>query len=327
MNEEMKAVIEAIRNSGRILITSHENPDGDALGSTLGLGLGLEKLGKEVVFYNKDGVPELLTFLPGSERIRTSLEGAGDFDLAFAVDCTGTSRAGDEFEDFVKAGRCRQVVIIDHHQTNSSSADIHLLDSGSSSTGEIVYLLLKTMSVEIDEAIAKNLYTTIVSDTGSFRYSNTNPVTFRDASELVERGVDPAEISEALFESEPLRKLRLVALVLPTLSVREGNRVASVVIDRSMFEKAGARREDTEGLVNIPRSIKGVEVAVAFREEAGNGSPFWKISFRSKGDVDVARIAERFGGGGHKKAAGCSVEGTLEEVQSKVFGCIGEELE
>ena len=326
MNEEMKAVIDAIDKSKRILITSHENPDGDALGSTLGLGLGLEKLGKEVVFYNGDGVPELLTFLPGSERIETSLEGADNFDLAFAVDCTGTSRAGSEFEDFLKAGRCRQVVIIDHHQTNSSSADIHLLDSGSSSTGEIVYLLLKTMSVEIDEAIAKNLYTTIVSDTGSFRYSNTNPVTFRDASELVEHGADPAEISEALFESEPLRKLKLMALVLPTLSVCEGNRVASVVVDRSMFERAGARREDTEGLVNIPRSIKGVEVAVAFREEDGNGSPFWKISLRSKGDVDVARIAERFGGGGHKKAAGCSVEGALEEVQSRVFGCISEEL-
>lgn len=322
----MKAVIEAIHKSKRILITSHENPDGDALGSTLGLGLGLERLGKEVFFYNKDGVPELLSFLPRSERVVRSLEGAGRFDLAFAVDCTGTNRAGKEFEEFVEAGNVDVVVIIDHHQTNSSSADIQLLDPGSSSTGEIVYLLLKTMSVDINEDIAKNLYTTIVSDTGSFRYSNTNPVTFRDASELVEHGADPAEISEALFESEPLRKLRLMAFVLPTLSVSESDKVASIVIDRSMFEKTGARREDTEGLINIPRSIKGVEVAVAFREEEGNGSQLWKISFRSKGDVDVARIAERFGGGGHKKAAGCSVAGSLGEVKSRVFGYISEEL-
>lgn len=327
MNSELNRILELIRGSKRILISSHENPDGDAIGSTLALGLGLEQIGKEVVLYNKDGVPELLQFLPQSDRIRKSLKDVeGTFDIAFAVDCTGTQRAGEEFEDFLRTGRCRRVVIVDHHQTNNSSADLHLLDPRSSSTGVIVYSVLKSLSVEIDNAIAENVYTTIIGDTGSFRYSNTNPETFRVAAELVEHGVDPAEVSEALFESEPLRKLKLIGLVLNTLEVSADKRIASVFVDRNMFAESGARREDTEGIVNIPRSIKGVEVAVFFREETGKDGSLWKVSFRSKGKVDVAEIAEAFGGGGHKRAAGCSVPGSLTEVKDKIFGSIREVL-
>lgn len=328
MNSELDRILELIRGSKRILISSHENPDGDAIGSVLALGLGLEQIGKEVVLYNKDGVPEILRFLPQSDRIRKSLKDVeGKFDIAFALDCTGTQRAGEEFEDFLRAGRCRRVVIVDHHQTNNSSADLHLLDPHSSSTGVIVYSVLKSLSVEIDNAIAENVYTTIIGDTGSFRYSNTNPETFRVAAELVERGVDPAEVSEALFESEPLRKLKLIGLALATLDLSADKRIASVFVDRNMFAESGARREDTEGIVNIPRSIRGVEVAVFFREEAGKDGSLWKVSFRSKGDVDVAKIAEAFGGGGHKRAAGCSIPGSLTEAKNKIFGSIREVLQ
>ncbi|MEQ9620135.1 MAG: bifunctional oligoribonuclease/PAP phosphatase NrnA [Deltaproteobacteria bacterium] len=327
MKNELDRVLALVRESSRILVTSHENPDGDAIGSMIGLGLGLEKMGKEVFLYNRDGVPELLEFLPHSDKVHTGLEKIEDtFDIAFAVDCTGVSRAGEEFEEFVKSGRAGRVIIVDHHQTNSSSADLYLLDPDSSSTGIIIFSLLKALSVDIDSSIAKNLYTTIVGDTGSFRYSNTNSETFRVAAELVEYGADPSEISEALFESEPLRKLELIGLVLNTLKVAEDKRIASVVIDKHMFEKTGTRREDTEGIINIPRSIKGVEVAVLFREENGNSDTSWKISFRSKGEVDVAKIAESFGGGGHKKAAGCSISGNLSDVRDKVFSSINEVL-
>jgi bifunctional oligoribonuclease and PAP phosphatase NrnA len=328
VNNELQSILELIKGSKRILVTSHENPDGDAIGSMLGLGLGLEKLGKEVVFYNKDGVPELLGFLPQSDRIGKSInEIEGEFDIAFALDCTGTNRAGEEFEKFLESGRCRRVVIVDHHQTNNSSADHHLLDPASSSTGIIIYSLLKALSVEIDSSIAENIYTTIVGDTGSFRYSNTNPDTFRVAAELVERGVDPAEVSEALFESEPLRKLKLIGLVLNTLDVSGDKKIASVYIDKRMFAESGACREDTEGLVNIPRSLKGVAVAVLFREESESDGILWKVSFRSKGEVDVAEIAETFGGGGHKRAAGCSVPGSLNEVKNKIYSSIREVLQ
>lgn len=327
MNNELGNILEIIKGAKRILISSHENPDGDAIGSMLGLGLGLEQLGKDVVYYNKDGVPEMLTFLPRSGSIGRSLQDIeGNFDIAFALDCTGTNRAGEEFETFLKSGRCRHVVIVDHHQTNNSSADFHLLDPSSSSTGMIIYSLLRSLSVEIDNLIAENIYTTIVGDTGSFRYSNTNPDTFRVAAELVEHGADPAEVSEALFESEPLRKLRLIGLVLNTLEVTDNKTIASVYIDKSMFAESGACREDTEGLVNIPRSLKGVEVALLLREEGDKDGSFWKVSLRSKGEVDVAEIAEAFGGGGHKRAAGCSVIGGLNEVKKKIYSSIREVL-
>lgn len=327
MSSELETVLDLIREAKRVLISSHENPDGDAIGSMLALGLGIEQMGKEVVFYNKDGVPEILRFLPRSDRIGSSMNDVkGTFDLVFAVDCTGTNRAGGEFENFLKSGRCGKVVIMDHHQTNNSSADYHLLDPLSSSTGIIVYSVLKLLPVEIDSDIAKNVYTTIVGDTGSFRYSNTNPETFRIAAELVEHGVDPAEISEALFESEPLRKLKLIGLVLPTLEVSGDKRIASVYVDRNMYAESGARREDSEGIVNIPRSIRGIEVALFFREESAKVGQSWKVSLRSKGKVDVAKIAEGFGGGGHKRAAGCSLEGSLEEVKKRMFNAIEEAL-
>jgi len=327
VSSELETILGLIKEAKRVLITSHENPDGDAVGSMLGLGLGLQQMGKEVVFYNKDGVPEILRFLPRSEMIGNSIDDIeGTFDLAFAVDCTGTGRAGAEFEEFLKSGRGGKVVIMDHHQTNSSSADYHLLDPRASSTGIIIYSVLKRLPVEVDSDIAKNLYTTIIGDTGSFKYSNTNPETFRVAADLVERGADPAEISEALFESEPLRKLKLIGLVLPTLEVSGDKKIASVYVDRNMYLQSGACREDSEGIVNIPRSIKGVEVAAFFREESGKDGQSWKVSLRSKGDVDVAKIAEGFGGGGHRKAAGCSLGGSLENVKKTMFGAIEEAL-
>lgn len=327
MSSELETILGLIRGAERVLISSHENPDGDAIGSMLALGLGIEQMGKEVAYYNKDGVPEILRFLPGSERIGKSIDEIKEtFDLTFAVDCTGTNRAGEEFENFLGTGRGGKVVIMDHHQTNNSSADYDLLDPDSSSTGVIIYSVLKHLPVEINRDIAENIYTTIIGDTGSFRYSNTNPDTFRVAAELVERGADPARISEALFESEPLRKLKLIGLVLPTLELSVDKKIASVYVDKSMLSQAGALREDTEGIVNIPRSIKGVEVAVLFREEGGDNGPIWKVSFRSKGDVDVAGIAEEFGGGGHKKAAGCSIGGSLEEVKKRIFEEIREVL-
>ncbi len=327
VTSEMNAILGLIRDSKRVLISSHENPDGDAIGSMLALGLGIEQMGKEAVFYNKDGVPEILRFLPHSDRIVKSLDDIeGTFDLVFAVDCTGTNRAGREFEDFLSTGRGGKVIIMDHHQTNNSSADFRLLDPRSSSTGIIIYSVLKQLPVEITSDIADNIYTTIIGDTGSFRYSNTNPDTFRVAAELVEHGADPAEISESLFESEPLRKLKLIGLVLPTLEVSGDKKIASVYVDKNMFAQTGARREDTEGIVNIPRSIKGVEIALLFREENDKDGSLWKVSLRSKGQVDVAKIAERFGGGGHNKAAGCSLAGDLNEVKKRIFESVREVL-
>ncbi|HXG30114.1 MAG TPA: bifunctional oligoribonuclease/PAP phosphatase NrnA [Thermodesulfobacteriota bacterium] len=325
---DLERIVQVIRKGKRFLVTSHENPDGDAIGSMLGLGLALESIGKEVAFYNRDGTPRVLGFLSDSDKIKSSLSSIeGRFDCTFIVDCTDTSRVGMEFQDFVDSGRCGTRVIIDHHQTNKPSADLYLLNPDASSTGMIVYSLLKALSLEITPDIAKSLYTTIVVDTGSFRYSNTNQETFRVAADLVELGADPWEISHAIYESEPLPRLRLLGLVLPTLEVSEDGRIAWVYVSRDMFRATGTTKEDTEGFVNFPRSIKGVEVAVLFREEEAdkNGSR-WKVSLRSNGRVDVSLIAEGFGGGGHKRAAGCLLTGSLATVKQRLFSSINEAL-
>ncbi len=315
---------ELIENSNRVLITSHENPDGDALGSMLALGLGLRKMNKEVVFYTKDNVPEILNFLPHSDEIINSLDSiSGPFDIAFALDCTSTNRAGRDFEVYAASENCKKVVIIDHHLTTGSEADLHILDNTASSTGMIIYRILRSFSIEIDQSISQNIYTTILSDTGSFNYSNTSSETFRIAADLVEAGADPAEISQALYENEPLRKLELLKLVMPTLEITQDKRIASIVVHKKMFDETGTTKEDTEGMVNIPRSIKGVEVAVLFRE---NIDQDWKLSLRSRGLVNVAKIAESYGGGGHGRAAGCSIKGNIEEVKSKIISSVKEAL-
>jgi bifunctional oligoribonuclease and PAP phosphatase NrnA len=326
---DLDKIIDVVRTQKRFLVASHENPDGDAIGSMLALGLSLQRIGKEVVFYNKDGAPVVLKFLSGSEKVNSSLNNVREnFDATFVVDCTDVSRVGEEFEKFKNSRRCGTTIIIDHHQTTKPSADLYFLNPNASSTGMIIYSFLKTLSLEITPDIAENLYTTIVVDTGSFRYSNTIPETFEVAAELVRFGASPWEISQALYESEPLGKLKLLGLVLPTLEVTEDGRIASVVIKREMFRITGTSKEDTEGFVNFPRCIKSAEVAVLFREEEPReGNSRWKLSLRSKGKVNVALIAEKFGGGGHERAAGCTIAGTLVDVKRSVFSSINEALQ
>ena len=217
-------------------------------------------------------------------------------------------------------------MIVDHHETTGSDADLHLLDQNASSTGIIIYRILNSLDIELDKSIAENIYTTIVSDTGSFSYSNTNSDTLRIAAELVDIGVDPSQISQALYENEPLRKLELFKLVIPTLEITEDKIIASIFVDKKMFHETATTRQDTEGMVNIPRSIKGVDVAMLFRQEGQDSDPEWKVSLRSKGRVNVAKIAEGFGGGGHARAAGCSLKGSIQEVKSKVISSVQEAL-
>lgn len=328
MNNLVKAV-EVIRNSKRILITSHERPDADAIGSMLALGLGLTQFDKEVICYNKDGVPKALEFLPGSGSVIKSLtDVGGSFDCTMILDCTDVSRVGREFLNFMSENDYGTSVIVDHHQTSRPSADLCLLDPALSSTGMIIRLLIRKLDVEINREIATNLYTTIVGDTGSFRYSNTNPETFRVAAELVESGADPSEISQALYENDTPERLQLLGQAISTLEFVGDGRVASVVLNMEMFTKTCTKGEDTEGIVNYPRSVKGVEVAVLFHEleRISNSESYWKVSLRSKREADVAMIAEAFCGGGHKRSAGCMLKGSLSDVKNRIYSSIIEKL-
>jgi len=322
---DLERIKEVILGSNRFLITSHENPDADAIGSMLSLGQALSKLDKLTVFYNKDGLPEFLKFLPGSEEIVSSLESiSGDFDCTMIVDSTGPSRVGNDFEKFLDNGRCGTTIIVDHHTTNKQSVDLYLLDPNSSSTGMMIYFLIKSLNIDVNPDIATNLYTTIIGDTGSFRHSNTNPQTFRVAAELVEYGAKPSEISQALYESETPERLKLIGLILPTLEVTDNGRIASVVLKKEMYSESGTNKQDTDGIVNLPRSIKGIQVAVLFSEldKIDEDESIWKVSLRSKGEVDVSMIAERFCGGGHKKAAGCVMKGSLKDVKQKMYSIL-----
>ncbi len=322
-------VVQVIQNSKRILIASHERPDADAIGSMLALGLALTRCDKDVVCYNKDGVPRVLEFLPGSKSVIRSLTNVrGSFDSTIVLDCTDVSRVGKEFLNFMNVKRCGISIIVDHHQTTRATADLYLLGPTFSSTGMIVHLLIRRLNLKLDAHIATNLYTTIVGDTGSFRYSNTTAETFRVAAELVEQGASPSDISQALYETETPERLQLTALAISTLELLESGRIASVVLNKKMFNGTSTTSEDSEGIVNYPRSVKGVEVAVLFNEveKISNSESFWKVSLRSKGAVDVAAIAEGFCGGGHKRSAGCMLKGSLDDVKNRIYSSIAEKL-
>jgi phosphoesterase RecJ-like protein len=304
----IEGILREIRDNRTFLITTHENPDGDAVGSSLALASYLKKLGKEVTVYFCDPVPDLYTFLPLTDTVVHELP-ATDSDVCFVLDVGEFRRAGEAFNGY---SRVRKFINLDHHATSEQFGAINLIDVEAAATAAIVYRLIKAAGVEIDYDIALCIYTAVITDTGSFRYSNSNPEAFLIASEMIATGVNAWYISERLFESQPRQRLELLALSLATLDISPSGTFASVVVTLDMYDKTGANAEMTDGFVNYPRSIRGVEVAVLFREVKPG---VIKVGFRSKGKVNVATLAEAFGGGGHHNAAGCNFQGTVEEVR------------
>ncbi|HSA77250.1 MAG TPA: bifunctional oligoribonuclease/PAP phosphatase NrnA [Nitrospirota bacterium] len=308
---DLAEIISELRQCNTVLISVHRSPDGDALGSQLALMLALEKLGKTVTAHNLDPVPEIYRYLPGSARITTGSSVAGKYD-AFVVLDSEPSRTG-LFDEKYPADR---TINVDHHITNPLEWELTWLDPIASATGEMVYKLVKGLSVTIDRDIALCLYTAIFTDTGSFRYTNTTPASMRIAAELIEAGADPWFVTENVFESYAYRRIKLLGRVLTGMQRSEDGRIAWVVITNELYRQTGATAEDTENFINFVRSVKGVEVAVLFRQTA---DAQYKISMRSKGRVDLSGLARSLGGGGHKNAVGSVLDGTLEEVKSKVI--------
>ena len=313
INEVSKKIMEG----KNFLVASHMNPEGDAIGSALAMAQGLKDLGKKVRVFFEDPIPEIYRFLPFNGEVIHKLDGQVDYDTAVIVDCGGLDRIGKGFQSFQKDVA---LINLDHHTTNTNFGEINLVDSGASATGEIVYDILKALSVKVSPEIALNIYVSIMTDTGAFRYSSTTPKAFEIASEMVRIGVKPWEVARRVYESYPEKKLRLLGDTLQTLKVSEDGSIASVYVDREMMERVNATKDLTDGFVNFPRSIAGVEVAFLIREISPG---ICKVSFRSKGTVDVAEIAAEFGGGGHHNAAGSTVEGKLSEVR-KMIGEITE---
>jgi phosphoesterase RecJ-like protein len=310
--EILKRIAERIRQEKRFLIASHENPEGDAIGSVLALGLALRELGKNVMMLNQDPIPEILLFLPGAEEIVHQVPENERFDVALTLDCGDKKRLGKEFNKMAQIG---MLINVDHHVSNTQFGDLNLVDPTASSTAEMIYDLLREIPVKMNPAIAENLYTGILTDTGSFHYSNTTAKTFAVARACILAEVDPWKVAENIYESQPLARLHLLPLVLETLESEEDGRVSSVVVTQEMLAKTGATPALTEDFINYPRSVKGSEVAVLFREV---NPEKYRVSFRSRGKIDVSRISQVFQGGGHPNAAGCTIDGTLQEVKAKV---------
>lgn len=316
-------VARKLNEGRRFLIAGHVMPDGDCIGSVLALGLALERQGREVSFVLPDPVPATYSFLPGAGRIRINpppaelCSGAG-FDLVLIMDTSVPERLG-EFGGALKKLResGSTTVLIDHHVSAIPYGDINYIDPGAAAVGEIVHDLLKLLGWEIDKDIADCLYVAVVTDTGGFRFETTTAATHRRIAEFIEAGVNVRELSLRIFEERPLKSIMAVKAALDTLELSPCGRVAWMKMDLNAARRLKIEDEHTDGVVNYGGSIKGVEVALFFRElEAG----YVKVSFRSKSYVNVSRLAAEFGGGGHPRAAGALVKGDIDRVLCAVVG-------
>lgn len=315
MTETIQKIITEIRSNNSFLITTHEGPDGDAVGSSLALASFLRKIGKEVCVHYKDPVPDLYSFLPGADTVVPHIPDR-DFDVAWVLDIGELRRAGNEFCSFTRIGT---VINLDHHLTCDNFGLHNLIDTAAAATGVLVYRIAHTYGYRFDLETALCIYVAILTDTGSFRYSNSNREAFSIAGEMIETGVNAWDVAEQLYENQPRQRLDLLTLSLATLEVKSNGLAASLTVTLDMYERTGGNAELTDGFVNYPRSIQGVEVAILFRQLDDNR---YKIGFRSKGKVNVAAFSEALGGGGHHNAAGCVVEGSLSEVKSRVYAIV-----
>lgn len=304
-----KSLISALRKEQVFLLATHVNPDGDALGSCLALAEALEALGKKVHIFDRDPVPDPYRFMPGQKKCKSTLGNLlKKHPLLVLLDCNSPERAALETYTF------RRSVVIDHHETESPFGDIRWVERTAAATGLMVFHLIKALNLRITKSMATNMYTAIAVDTGTFRYSNTGPDVLRVSAELIEAGAQPGVISEHLYERWNKNRFDLLNLCLGTLEIRDS--IALIHVTADMFNKTGTVEADTENFANVPRQIDSVAISALIRE-TDNGR--WKVSMRSKGQANVAKIAAAYGGGGHRNAAGFRIKADLLSLKETLF--------
>lgn len=291
------------------LLVAHQSPDGDTLGSCLALQQAMESVGKTVTVACADAVPERLLFLHGAERVVDHVD-ANEYEAVVFVDCADHRRAGALLE---ACERISHQFCIDHHMTNPKTSTDGDWVENRAACGEMMLALVEEMGVAVTQPMAECLFTALATDSGNFAYSNTKPETFRSAARLLECGIDLPELNRRLFRSVPLRKSKLIAHVLSTMELHSGDTVGIAAVSQADLMRCGATEEDCEGLVDHVRDIETVEVACVLRE-AADGSI--RASLRAKRYFDVSAVALTFGGGGHRRAAGCTLHSSLEEAVS-----------
>ncbi len=310
-------IINVLKESKKVIVMPHVSVDGDGLGSSLALGLALEKMGISAQIWLEEDIPFMYSFLPGSHLVKVYDGDSNAFgegiDTVVALDTGDLPRLGKRAEVFNKA---EITINIDHHNTNDEFAQYNFVNVNSSAVGEILYQLIKMMGIRFDKDIATCLYVAISTDTGGFRYSNTTSVTHQIAGDLLNSGVNVAEISQKIFDITSYEKVKLMGAAINSLELFENGKVAFITISDDDMKSTGAKEEECDGIVNIGRNIRGVEVAVMIRPRS-NGEI--KVNLRSNSYVDVSEIAKLYSGGGHKRAAGCTVTGSSEEIKAKLL--------
>ena len=316
-----KDAAKRFKGAYRILLTCHRNPDGDSIGSELALAELADRIGVGAVIVNRDPTPANLALLPGADRIVVAdtlpEDFPGGFDLVITVECPGLDRTG--FEGLTSL----PILNIDHHPANPGYGVVNYLDDTSPAVGEMVWRMYGEIGIVPTPAAATNLYTALSTDTGDFKYSNATESAFRTAAEMVDCGAEPAEVAEMVHGNRSEASVRLLGEVLRSLRIEKSGRLAVMTADEEAFRRAKAGPEDTEEIVNIPRSIAGVE-AVAFLKQSEPGVV--RVSLRSRGTFDVRAVAAGFGGGGHRNAAGCTIAGDLGDAERSVTSALADAL-
>lgn len=304
---ERDRIVERIRAGASFVVSSHQRPDGDAVGSAMGLALALEAIGKTVDVVFDAPLPHFLQPFPAVDRIAVSPEWTRAHDAALIMECSALDRTG------VRGLDRSPVINIDHHPGNTRYGELNWIDETAAACGEMVFTLVEALGAPLTPEVATHVYLALLTDTGSFHFSHLTPRSFEIARRCVEAGADPQWIARTHYDSNSVARVRLFGAVLNGMVLGQSGRVAVLTVTQAMAQAAGGTYDDTDGLINFPLSVKDIR-AVAFFKEAGAGE--WRVSLRSKGAVDVGAIARTHGGGGHLNAAGCSVSGELEVWQT-----------
>jgi phosphoesterase RecJ-like protein len=312
-----RRICEQLLRFRRVAVTSHMRPDGDSIGSSLALAWALAELGIDARVIHRDPPPPALVEFPGVEQIAVGEALPADIDAVVVLECGDLARTGLTGFDG------RTVINIDHHPGNTGYGSSQWFDGSAAACGEMVFEIIAELGVPLTADMATQLFVAIVTDTGSYRFPGVSPRTFTISARLVEAGADPVRVAGTLYDSHTLPRLRLQGTVLQSMELVESGRLAILRLDDEALASVDATPEDTEGLINLPLSVKEIQAAVFFRE-AANGQ--WRVSLRSKGDIDVGRVARSFGGGGHKNASGCTLSGSLTDVRRRVIERVGPEM-
>jgi len=317
--ESLAPLQKLVDQNARFLVVSHVRPDGDAYGSTLGLALSLRALGKDVRVHNEDGLSPLFEFLPGAEGLRGKPAAPEPDRLIIAVDCADQKRLGKTFDSWQRTPD----VNIDHHISNPGYARLNFVDADTPATAQVLYDIIAALKWPLDAGIAANLYIGIMTDTGSFRYRQTTARTFEIAAKLVAAGADPTDLAEANYQSFRAERLLLVKEVLGSIHFTNRNRIAWFTLTADMYTRSGAIAEESEGLIEHLQAVKSVECSFLL-EALPDG--LTRASLRSRGTVDVQKICQEFGGGGHRLAAGLRTKLAPAELEKQLIEKISQQL-